>query len=507
MRIDCECRAERWRSEAGWPHGCGVDLTLGFGILALVLMVTALASGIVERAPVSYPMIFLGLGFLLGPAGVGLLRLRPDDAILHAVAVLTLSLVLFLDAVNLEDAQERRDLVVPLLALGPGTILVIAATAIAALLLLHLPVVLAVLLGAILASTDPVVLRDVTRDLRLPTAVRRALGIESGANDVVVLPIVLVTLAIAQGRIGGTSDWAVFLVKLLVVGPLCGFAIGGAGSWLMARADARFGIRREFQSLYGIGLVLAAYAAGATVGVDGFLAAFAAGLAVTVLNQTLCDCFLEYGEATSEMAMLVAFVLFGALLSETIGQAPAAALVLAAIVIFVVRPAAFGMLLMRAPHLGWAGRGFIAWFGPRGLTSLLFALLVISAGLPDGVLLFAVTGVVVLSSVVLHGVTATPLSRWYAASVARTTQQEERESRTAGLFDSAPDDVPRIAPAALAERLAGPEPPLVLDVRTRSQYARDRARIPGSERVLPDHVAEWADGREPGTRPVVLYCT
>jgi sodium/hydrogen antiporter len=484
-----------------------VDLTLGFGILALVLLVTALASGLVERSPVSYPMIFLGLGLLIGPAGLGVLRLKPDDPVLHAVAVLTLSLVLFLDAVNLEAAQERHDLVVPLLALGPGTALVIAVTAVAALFLLHLPPVLAVLLGGVLASTDPVVLRDVTRDLRLPTAVRSALNLESGANDVVVLPIVLVTLALAQGHLGGGGDWAVFLAKLLLVGPAVGFAIGGAGSWLMAKVDARFGIRREFQSLYGIGLVLAAYAAGATVGVDGFLAAFAAGLAVTVLNQTLCDCFLEYGEATSEMAMLTSFVLFGALLSETIGQAPVAALGLAAVVIFVARPLAIGMVLVRALHLGWAGRAFIAWFGPRGLTSLLFALLVVSAGLPQGVELFAVTGVVVLASVVLHGVTATPLSRWYAASIARRTQREERESRTAGLFEPDRDDVARMTPEELAERLAGPEPPLVLDVRTRSQYARDAVRIPGSVRVLPDRVAEWAGSREPEGRPAVLYCT
>ena len=88
-------------------------LTVSLGIVALVLMVSALASGIVERAPVSFPMIFLALGFVLGPIGIGLVRLSPDNQVLHIVAVLALSLVLFLDAVNLERAQERHDLVVP----------------------------------------------------------------------------------------------------------------------------------------------------------------------------------------------------------------------------------------------------------------------------------------------------------------------------------------------------------------------------------------------------------
>ena len=261
-----------------------MELTLGLGVLALVLMASALASGIVERVPVSFPMIFIALGFLLGPLGIGLIRLTPDNRVLQVVAVLTLSLVLFLDAVSLERAQERRDLVVPLLTLGPGTVLVIGVTTAASILLLHMPAALALLLAAILAPADPVVLRDVTQNVRLPSVVRRALRIEAGANDAVVLPIVLVMVAVVGHHLGGPADWAMFLFKLLLVGPFCGFVIGGLGAWLMSQADARFGIRREFQSLYGIGIVMAAYATGATVGVDGFLPAFAAGVSVTVLQ-------------------------------------------------------------------------------------------------------------------------------------------------------------------------------------------------------------------------------
>lgn len=483
-----------------------MELTLGLGIVALVLMISALASGLVERAPVSFPMIFLALGFVLGPLGIGLVRLGPDNQILHIVAVLALSLVLFLDAVNLERAQERHDLFVPLLTLGPGTLLVIGLTTVAALWLLHLPVALALLLAAILAPADPVVLRDVTQDARLPTVVRRALSIESGANDAVVLPVVLVLIAVVGQHVGGPAGWAFFLFRLLIVGPLCGFVIGGLGAWLMTQADARFGIRREFQSLYGLGLVLAAYATGATVGVDGFLPAFAAGVAVTVLNQTLCDCFLEYGEATSVMTMMISFVLFGVLLSATLRQAPVAALALAGVVVFLARPAALGLLLARAPNLSWKGRAFIAWFGPRGLTSLLYALLAITAGVPRDVELFAVTGVVVIASVVLHGVSATPLSRWYAYSITRQTEKEERQSRFSGLFAGGRDDVERVTSEALAQRLRGPDPPLVLDVRSRSQYARDRVRIPGSIRVLPDQVRDWARA-QPERSPVVFYCT
>ena len=293
-----------------------------------------------------------------------------------------------------------------------------------------------------------------------------------------------------------------------MLGPAAGFAVGAAGSWVMGRVDQRFQIRREYQSLYGIGLVLGSFVAGQAVGGDGFLAAFAAGLAVTVVNQTLCDCFLDFGQVIAEMTMLLAFVLFGALLSTMLGEVPLlATLTLAVLAIFVIRPVAIRLVL----RLGRAGlsryaRQFIAWFGPRGLNSLLFALLVVAEGVRGGEELFAVVGVVVLVSVVAHGVTATPFSSWYARKAGQETLVEERAGTAAELFTQTPDDVPRVTPAELSERLPGPHPPLVLDVRSRSEYARDGVRIPGSVRVLPDQVAEWAADRL-RDQPYVLYCT
>src|SRR5262249_46155705 len=204
-----------------------MELALGLGVLALVLMACALASGIVERVPISFPMIFIGLGFVLGPNGIGLIRLTPDNQVLHVVAVLTLSLVLFLDAVNLERAQERHALLVPLLTLGPGPLLVIRATMAASMLLLHLPPGLPLLVAPVLAPGAPGVARAGTPDVRLPTVARRALSTEAGANDAVVLPIVLVMVAVLGDRLGGATDWAAFLFKLLLLGPACGFVIGG----------------------------------------------------------------------------------------------------------------------------------------------------------------------------------------------------------------------------------------------------------------------------------------
>ena len=485
-----------------------MELAAVFALVAVVLTISALGAGLVERAPLSFPMIFVGLGFVLGPRGFGAMHLDVHSPELETIATLTLALVLFLDAVNLEVARERKEWLVPALALGPGTIFIVAIIAGAGMLLLDMPLLIALLLGSVLASTDPVVLRDVVRDRRLPASVRQALRVEAGTNDVVVLPLVLVLAAIARGDAGDGGDWTLFALQLLVLGPAVGFAVGGMGAQLMSRADARFGIRREYQALYGIGLVLGGYAAGVAVGGDGFLAAFAAGFAVTILDRELCDCFLEFGEAAAEMAMLLAFVMFGVVLSESLGVLPLwPTLGLAVAALVVARPLTLGLLLsLRGVSLSGPARAFIAWFGPRGLNSLLFALLVVVSGVPGSDLLFAATGAVVVASILVHGISATPVTGWYARKVSAETLPEERSDSASGLFAVHPDDVPRISVDELHELLAEQDRPFVLDVRSRSQYRSDAATIPGSIRVMLDDIAEWEAGQRE-KRLAVLYCT
>ncbi len=482
------------------------DFILIFGVIAVVLTVTALASGLVERSPLSFPLIFLGLGFLLGSQGINELKVGPHSPFLEVVATLTLALVLFLDAIKLQVNELGKRWLVPALILGPGTGLIIAVGALPFGLFLNFGWILAFIGGAVLASTDPVVLREIVRDERIPRSVRQVLKIEAGMNDLVVLPVVLVLIAVATDQGGSAGGWIVFLIKLLLLGPVIGFAVGGVGSWVMNWMDDKMTIRREHQSLYGVGLVLAAYSAATAAGGDGFLGAFAAGLAVVMLNQSLCDCFMEYGEVTSEMAMLLAFVLFGVVLSgllSTVDVWPT--LGLAALVVFVIRPSVLGIVLAKA-RMSWQAHAFVSWFGPRGLNSLLLALLVVQAGIPGSELLLATVGVVVMASVAIHGGTATPVGAWYGRIAAEEALAEERESTVAGLFGGHEGAVPMLTPDELVGRLTRPSPPLVLDVRTRASYNHDGTRIPGSIRVLPDAAVEWSDDCAPD-QELVAYCS
>lgn len=421
------------------------DLVLGFALLAVVLTVSALGSKFVAQAPLSFPMIFLGLGLLLGPGGLHVLALEAHSSVLEVVAIISLTLVLFLDAVNMQVAEIRRDWLVPFLAIGPGALFTMLGIALAAFLIFGVTPLQALLLGAILASTDPVVLRDVISNVRIPRSIRQALGIEAGVNDIVVLPVVLVLIAVLGAKVGGMLDWLRFFGQLLVLSPLVGLLIGGVGSWLIGLVDARYSIERSYQALYGIGLVLASYAAGQAVHGDGFIATFFAGLAVTLSNGKLCSCFLEYGEITANMAMLLTFILFGVVLSAALGSAPLMmAILFALVVIGLVRPLAFDFVLRRAT-MSTASRLFIGWFGPRGLTSLLLVLLAVQAAIPQAEYLLGVTGVVVLVSVVLHGITATPVSAWYARHMAEAPVMpaEERETSVTALLTPETTEISR----------------------------------------------------------------
>jgi NhaP-type Na+/H+ and K+/H+ antiporter len=183
------------------------DLLTAFALVAVVLTIAGLASGLVERAPLSFPIVFLGLGFLLGEHGLGVLEFGPENPLLESVATLTLALVLCLEGVRIGNDSMDGAGAVPVLSLGPGTLIIVSVVATGAYFLLGTSLVESLLLGTILASTDPVVLRDVVRNERIPRSVRQALNIEAGTNDIVVLPMLLILIAVANAEASGVAGW------------------------------------------------------------------------------------------------------------------------------------------------------------------------------------------------------------------------------------------------------------------------------------------------------------
>jgi NhaP-type Na+/H+ or K+/H+ antiporter len=352
----------------------------------------------------------------------------------------------------------------------------------------------ALLLGAVLASTDPVLLRDVLRDNRTPQPVRQILSVESGMNDAIALPAILILIAVAGGRLTSAMTWVGFAVPVFVFSPLLGIVIAWVAIRAMAFADRRIGVRRDYQSLYSLGVAFAAFAAADALHGSGLLAAFAAGLTIAVSDLDLCECFLEYGETTAELLMLLTFVLFGSsMVWPALAVVNGRTVAFAAVVLLLCRPVVLMLLLSRF-KIPIQDKLFAAWHGPRGLNSILLALLILLSGAAGGQEIFAVTGIVVVASVLLHGVLGTPLVAWSSHAPAAELVSDPQNR-----------DVVRIAPPDLATMLSRGEPVLVVDVRQPGALDRDPRRIPTAVHYPPDEAADRiAEAPPPG--PIVLYC-
>src|SRR6185437_12549262 len=233
--------------------------------------------------------------------------------------------------------------------------------------------------------------------------VRQALRLEGGMNDAVLLPIVLVGMTfLAHDHAPGAGEWGRLGMDILVLSPAAGIIVGLDAVGMLELVRKRLGVRRDYESIYSLGVAFAAYAAAEAVHGSGFLAAFAAGLTISAVDVELCDCFLEYGETTAEMALMFTFVLFGMSVIWKGVDIVGIGTLLFVGGVFIARPAAFIPALLPA-KLSWKNRALIAWFGPRALSSLLLVLLPVFAGLPQSEYLLTICCLVVLVSVLVHG--------------------------------------------------------------------------------------------------------
>ncbi|HEX5574760.1 MAG TPA: cation:proton antiporter, partial [Gemmatimonadales bacterium] len=286
------------------------SLASALALIGIVILVSSLLSGLIERTGVPQVAIFLLLGLVLGPYGLNLINLTLESPTLEWIATLGLVLVLFTDAIAIDLSEVKHPRRLLLLILGPATLIPAVLIGVAAWLLLGLHPLHATMLGAALASTDPVMLRNLTRRSSLPPAVREGLRLEGGINDVVLLPIVALSI-LALTTSDRASEFGRHAVGLFLLGPGLGALTGFVAITLLEQVRKRVGVRRDYESLYALGVAFTAYAAAESVGGSGFLAAFAAGVVIAKLDVELCDCFLDYGQATAEMFLLFTFVAFG----------------------------------------------------------------------------------------------------------------------------------------------------------------------------------------------------
>jgi NhaP-type Na+/H+ or K+/H+ antiporter len=458
--------------------------------------------------------VFLLLGAALGPSGLNVLDVGLDSPSLKVLSVLGLTLVLFSDAVTLDIKEMRAQRGLALRILGPGTLVPAALVGFAAWGLLGVSGPAAAILGCALASTDPVLLRSVLRSRAIPAAPRMGLRLESGMNDAVLLPVVVLAMALMKAD-GAPLDGAEIrhhVVGLFILGPALGALVGWLGIVILGQIRDRVGVRRDYESIYALGLALTAYALAETVGGSGFLAAFFAGLLVAIQDVELCDCFLEYGEATAEMLLLLTFVALGtSLVWMSFSVVDWRTIVFAIFALGIRTVVLYPML--KGTGLTTRDRKIVALFGPRGLSSLLFVLLPVFAGLPGADRLFMITAFVVLLSVVIHGGGIALFMRRNAGGPqAGGMQPDEMSSpgarhRELAVFESAADAEERITLDEVRAMQAKSGEVIIVDARADKSYRADPRTAEGAFRVEPDDpVRDATQLRLSKTATLVVYC-
>jgi len=489
-------------------------------LIGIVIVVASLLSGAIERSGFPLVAIFLLIGAAIGPWGFAIADVGFHSPALHALAMLGLALLLFSDAVTLDTKQLRPRKRMLWRLLVPGTLVPATITALSAWLLLGMPGPAAAIVGAALASTDPVLLRTVLRSKALPEVPRIALRLETGMNDVVLLPIVILSMLLVPS---GTADVTTSvasdthvgrsLLGLFVLGPALGALVGWVGISALAYIRSRTGVRRDYESLYALGLAFTSFAVAEAVGGSGFVAAFVAGLVVAAKDVELCDCFLEYGEATSEMLLLLTFVALGTTLIWIGLGSLDWRIVLFAVIALIARPLVLYPMLAGL-KLDMRDRRLIAAFGPRGLSSLLLALLPVFARIPNAEQIFTVVSVVVLLSVVVHGGgTAYFLRKNASRGLAGPAKAPAPLSRSAAVEAAPVSQSPTVAEPLritideMRALQAKGDPVVIVDARSIRTYDGDPLTAVGAVRLRPDDpVRDATEKRLSQRATLVVYC-
>lgn len=389
----------------GTGQACGVMLLLAFSV---VLLLAVLFSGLANRSVLSTAVLFLVAGFLLGDGVLGVVRLRPGDGLVSGLAELALFSVLFTDGQRVGLADLRSAWRLPGRALLLGMPATFAFTAVLGVVVAGLPWPEALLVAAVLAPTDPVFAAAIVGREEVPGRLRHLLNVESGLNDGLALPVVLVLLTV----VGGPDVEYFDLAVELGLGLLIGVAVPLAAVLLLR---SRFtATTSTYESLTSVAVGLIVLSLAELTHANLFLAAFAAGITIATAAPELRDSFHEFGELITELFKLAAILVFGALISPAfLGEVPALGYLFALLALLLARPVAI-VISFLGSRLPWQEQAAVAWFGPKGFASVVYGLIVLDSGAASADVMFHLIAVVVVLSILAHSSTDVPIAQHFA---------------------------------------------------------------------------------------------
>ena len=396
-------------------------------LLAIFALFYSTIAGAVERAWLSGPIVFTAFGLLIGPVGLGLLSWETDRETIRALAEITLALVLFTDAAGADISVLKRTSGLParLLLIGlPLTILL--GFGLGILLVDHIPLLAIALLATMLAPTDAALGKAVVTNESVPDDIRQGLNVESGLNDGICVPVLFVFLALALGHAGDSGPWSLALrlvAEEIGIGLAVGVGLTFAAARLLKLARHRNWLTHTWIQIPVVALALACFALAQVLGGSGFIAAFSGGLLFGILAKDMREEFLLAAEGTGDTLALITWVIFGsAVVGQALGNFTWLILLYSLLSLTIIRMLPV-FLSLAGSGIDTEGKLFIGWFGPRGLASIVFAVIVVSSDLPDTGPIAMTVVCTILLSIIGHGITANPWAKAYGKRRKLAAQQ------------------------------------------------------------------------------------
>jgi len=384
-------------------------------VFALFIFCYSLVAGRLERAATSGPIVFVASGFLMGPLGLGWFDGDVSRSELRVLADLTLATILFIDAANADLAILKRQFRIPsrMLLFGlPGVILL--GTVSAAFMFNTLSLFEAAILGTMLAATDAALGKAVVTNKAVPTQIREGLNIESGLNDGLCVPILFVFIALALGggaEGGGTMLALKLVIEELGIGLIVGLGLTAFGTWALRWCQDKGWMTEIWKQVTVVALAIACFAVAQSLHGSGYIAAFTGGLLFGFKAKEATHRLVLAAEGTGETLALMTWLVFGAtVIGQSFQYFTWEMLVYALLSLTVIRMLPI-FLSLSGTGESTASKLFLSWFGPRGLASIVFAIIVVNKGVPGGKFIGMVVVLTVFFSLVAHGVSANPLAK------------------------------------------------------------------------------------------------
>jgi sodium/hydrogen antiporter len=410
-------------------------------VFSLVLLIGVLISGVADRSVLSTAVLFLGAGVVLGEGMLGALDLRAGDEAVGTFAELALFSVLFTDGqrVAVRDLRSAWRLPGRALVLGmPLTFLVTAASGMA---LLGVPWAEALLVAAVLAPTDPVFAAAIVGRDEVPGRLRHLLNVESGLNDGLALPVVLVLLTV----VGGPNVEYAGLAGELALGVVIGVVVPAVAVLLLRSRFTSTTSTYEALTPVAVGLIVLSLAE--LTHANLFLAAFSAGITLASMAPELGDSFHEFGELITELLKLAAIMVFGALISPSfLSEVPLSGYIFAASALVVARPVAIGLSFL-GTDLPWQEQAAVAWFGPKGFASVVYGLIVLESGARHADEMFHLIALTVALSILAHSSSDVPIAKYFARA-----RERPRRAADAATLNCEDEAAPRYVGLPAGER-------------------------------------------------------